>query len=184
MEKLPPEFKKLKRIKEPFKKRLYFVGILTKYLKKEKIKPIVVGGNAVEFYSLGSYATGDIDLVVPLPEKVEDLLEKWNFKKIGRLYVNEDFDIEVDIVSDVLYGDTERIYEVKIDELKVYIEGVEDIIIDRLNAAFGWNSEEDKKWAEYLYKLYEDNIDKKYLKKRCKEEGIINFLKEFKNEKS
>ncbi|HRR96783.1 MAG TPA: hypothetical protein P5150_08675 [Candidatus Ratteibacteria bacterium] len=182
MRKLPDEFKKLKKIKEPFKRRLYFVAILTKYLKKEKIKPIIVGGNAVEFYTLGSYATGDIDIVISVPEMVINLLLQWNFKKIGRVWVNENLDIELDIVSDILSGDISKVSEVIIDDLKVYIEGIEDIIIDRLNAALWWKSDEDKKWAIFLLKLYKEKLDKKYLQEQAKKEGLIEFLKEIENE--
>ncbi|HQP00277.1 MAG TPA: hypothetical protein PL042_06685 [Caldisericia bacterium] len=53
---------KLKKIKEPFKNRLFFVGILTEKSKDYNIKPILVGRNAVEFYTLGSYSTEDIDI--------------------------------------------------------------------------------------------------------------------------
>jgi hypothetical protein len=61
MKKLPVEFKRLSQIENDFKRRLYFAGVLTKYLSKKKIRPVVVGGHAVEFYTLGSYTTGDID---------------------------------------------------------------------------------------------------------------------------
>lgn len=63
MENLQDEFKKLRRIDNDFKRRLYFAGILTKYPGKKKIMPVIVGGHAVEFYTLGSYTTGDIDIV-------------------------------------------------------------------------------------------------------------------------
>ena len=44
---------RLKNIEEPFKKRLFFVAILTESLKESGIRPIIVGENALEFYTLG-----------------------------------------------------------------------------------------------------------------------------------
>ncbi|MCM8821052.1 MAG: UbiD family decarboxylase, partial [Candidatus Omnitrophica bacterium] len=73
MTKLPKEFKRLSEIDNNFKQRLYFVGILTKYLKVKKIRPIVVGGHAVEFYTLGSYTTGDIDIVSEGQAEIESI---------------------------------------------------------------------------------------------------------------
>ena len=57
------------------KRRLLFMGWLTAELKAYEIEPILVGGNALEFYTLGAYATVDIDLVCPYPEKVDELLQ-------------------------------------------------------------------------------------------------------------
>jgi len=184
MKKLPPEFKKLEKIENPFKKRLYFVGILTKYLEKEEIKPIVVGGHAVEFYTLGSYTTGDIDLVCEASEEIEKLLKNWGFEKVCRIWVSKELDIEVDIVSSSLKNcDISKISEVEIDGLKVYIIGIEDLIIDRLNAYVWWESEEDGKWAEQIAKLHWEDIDKKYIEKRAREEKILKAWEKIKNEK-
>ena len=182
MEKLPKEFSHLEEIGSPFKKRLYFAGILTKYLEKKKIKPIVVGGNAVEFYTLGSYATEDLDIVAEGYEEMKTLLEEWGFEKIGRLWVNLKLGIEVDIVSDSLAGDYTRISEVEVEKTKVYIIGIEDIIIDRLNAWVWWNSEEDGKWAQQILKLHKREIDEKYLEKRAREEGTLKELRRLESE--
>ena len=98
----PPEFKRLLKISPPFKQRLYFVAILTKYLKDKRIKPIVVGGNAVEFYTLGTYASADIDLVSPGYEIIDKLLKSWGFKKLGRHWLLPEIDLEVEIPASSL----------------------------------------------------------------------------------
>ena len=184
MEKLPEEFKKLKKLENPFKKRLYFAGILTKYLKGKKIKPIVVGGHAVEFYTLGSYTTGDIDLVSEGYEEIKGLLENWGFKKIGRIWILPKMDIEVDVVASTLEsGDFSRVSEVDIEGLNVYLIGIEDLIIDRLNAFVWWKSEEDGRWARQIAKLHWKDIDKEYIEKRAKEEEILEVWERIKNEK-
>ena len=179
MEKLPEEFIRLKNIENPLFKKLYFIGILTKYLERKNIKPIIVGGYAVEFYTLGSYSTGDIDIVVTEDfHEITNTLQNWGFHKIGRIWVNPHLDIEIDIVGETLAGDYSKISQIEVEGLKVYLIGIEDLIIDRLNAWVWWKSEEDKQWAKQLWKLHQEEIDKDYLKKRAKEEKIVEALEE------
>ena len=184
MGKLPKEFKKLGKIENDFKRRLYFAGILTKYLGEKKIRPVVVGGHAVEFYTLGSYTTGDIDIVSEGQGDIEKLLRAWGFKKVDRLWIDPQNGIEIDIVSSSLKnGDYSKISEITVDDMKVYIIGIEDLIIDRLNAFVWWKSEEDGKWAKQLMALHEKEIDKKYLLQRAKKEGVAEALEKMKDEK-
>jgi len=184
MGKLPKEFEKLSLIENDFKRRLYFAGILTKYLGEKKIRPVVVGGHAVEFYTLGSYTTGDIDIVSEGQREIEDLLISWGFQKIDRLWIDAKHDIEIDVVSSSLKnGDYSRISEITVDDLKIYIIGIEDLIIDRLNAFVWWKSEEDGKWAKQLLKLHRKDIDEKYLSDRAKREGVEEILEKMTDEK-
>ena len=181
---LPKEFRRLKKITEPFKRRMYFVAILTSYLAKKNIRPIVVGGHAVEFYTLGSYTTGDIDLVSPGYGEIKKLLKSWGFKKITRIWVLPELDIHIDIVSSFLSGgDISRISEIEVEGLPMYIIGIEDIIIDRLNAFVWWKSEEDGKWAQQIAKLHEKEIDVEYIEKRAKKEDVLKAWRRIKNEK-
>ncbi|MCL5674916.1 MAG: nucleotidyltransferase [Candidatus Omnitrophica bacterium] len=181
---LPEEFNVLKKIENPFKKRLYFVGILTKYLSYKNIKPVIVGGHAVEFYTLGSYTTGDIDLICEGYDFIKELLKEWKFKKQGRLWILPEEDIEIDIVSSYLKDDDpSKISEVTVENLKVYIIGIEDLIVDRLNAFVWWKSEEDKKWIRMIVKLHFKEIDKDYMEKRTKQEKTFGAWEKIKNEK-
>jgi len=184
MGKLPKEFNKLGKIENDFKRRLYFAGILTKYLAEKKIRPVVVGGHAVEFYTLGSYTTGDIDIVSEGQREIENLLFAWGFKKVDRLWIETQNGIEIDIVSSSLKsGDYSKISEITVDDMKVYIIGIEDLIIDRLNAFVWWKSEEDGKWAEQLMALHGKEIDKKYLLERANKEGVSEALEKMQDEK-
>ncbi|MDD3726325.1 MAG: DUF6036 family nucleotidyltransferase [Candidatus Ratteibacteria bacterium] len=183
MKKLPDEFKKLKRIKEPFKKRLYFTGILTKYLKKEDIKPIIVGGNAVEFYTMGYYSTADIDIIADGYEIIGKVLETWGFKKEGRHWYNEEFEIAIEIPASTLDEDAyDNVTEVEIDNVNVFIIGVEDLIIDRLNAYKWWKSLGDREWAKRLLKLKKNEIRFDYIEKKCKKQEIFDVFVEIKKE--
>ncbi len=77
-------WQRLLTIHNALKRRLLFIGWLTAELKSYVIEPILVGGNALEFYTLGAYATVDIGLVCPYPEKVDELLQREGFQREGR----------------------------------------------------------------------------------------------------
>lgn len=177
----PVEFKRLFNITPPFKQRLYFVGILTKYLKNRGIRPIIVGGNAVEFYTLGTYATSDVDLASPGYEIIDNLLKSWGFQKVGRHWFLPEIDLEIEIPASSLAGDNEsKIVEVKIEDLSVYLIGVEDLIIDRLNAYVYWKSTKDGELVEQLMKIHTSEIDWSYLENRSLQEKTLKALKRFK----
>ncbi len=170
--------KKLKEISNPLKKKIFFLGLLTKALEKEKGKPVLVGGCALEFYSTGGYATGDIDIIYHDRKILGEKLEEWKFRKQGRHWINDELDIFIEVPGDALSEDEEkRITLVEIDKLKVYLLGVEDLIIDRLNAFVHWKSTDDGYWAKELLFIYGEELDIKYLTKRCKEEETFKALK-------
>lgn len=182
-EKMPTALQRVKETADPLTKRLLFIGLLNKELEPENIKPIIVGGNAVEFYTAGGYATYDIDVIAP-SEPLDKVLKKWGFDKVGRHWISEELDIVIEAPSFALDKEEQRekLYEVEIDNLKVYILGIEDLIIDRLNAYVHWKSQDDGIWAKELMVLHSEEIDWDYLEKRAKEEKVEAALAELKEE--
>jgi len=67
-------------------KKLLIVGELTRRLAPEGIRPIIVGGTAVEIYSAGEYQTYDVDLVVAPRERAIQVLEAMGFQRMGRVW--------------------------------------------------------------------------------------------------
>lgn len=175
--------RKVKETADPLTKRLLFMGLLTKALSSEKVIPIIVGGNAVEFYTAGGYATQDIDIVAP-SEPIDKVLRSWGFAKEGRHWISEELGIVIEAPAYSLDHEEqyEKLYEVEIEDLFVYILGIEDLIIDRLNAYVHWKSLDDKTWARELMVLHEEEIDWDYLRKRAKEEKVDIALAELKKE--
>lgn len=172
----------LKKITAPFERRLYFVGILTRLLSQENIRPILVGGNAVEFYTLGGYATGDVDIVVSDHDAFNKALRSLGFKMTGRHWFSKELDLAVESPASRLAGDFDRLTEVTIKGLKAYVIGIEDIIIDRLNAFVHWKSLDDARWAKEMIVLKREDIDWKYLEGHAKKEGTLSALKKIKKE--
>ncbi|MFQ6119539.1 MAG: DUF6036 family nucleotidyltransferase [Methanosarcinales archaeon] len=161
---------KIVRAKDLLRRRLLFIGWLTHLLEKHNIKPILVGGNALEFYTLGRYSTYDIDLVSSGRNIIDKELRKKGFKKTGRHWYNENIDISVEIPDTILAGSLDKVETIEIDGLKVYVISKEDLIIDRLNAYVYWKSIEDGRWAKTIMILYYDELDWNYLNTRATEE--------------
>lgn len=69
----------LKQEKDPLKKALGVLAVLTAALKPLGIKPILVGGRALEFYTLGGYATKDLDLIINGREQAKAVLAEMGF---------------------------------------------------------------------------------------------------------
>ncbi len=152
--------------KEPdeLKKRLLFIGLLTEKLSHHSSKPVIVGGTAVEFYTAGGYATADIDIAYP-SELIDEVKDKLNLIAEGRYWYNEELGIVLE--APIAFVDAvakEHLTKVKIDDLTVYLLGVEDLIIDRLNAFVHWQSTDDGNWAKELMAIQAEEINWFYLK--------------------
>ncbi|MBO5906519.1 MAG: hypothetical protein J6Q84_08965, partial [Kiritimatiellae bacterium] len=64
-------------------------GVITTLFKKRGIPLVVVGGSAVEFYTVGGYMSGDIDfcrrsLKAPSLRLIKEILEPLGGKCVGR----------------------------------------------------------------------------------------------------
>lgn len=172
----------LKNIEDPVKRRVAFIGILTKELKKNnKFPPVVVGGEALEIYTQGNYTTGDIDIITKESKKtLLTILKQWGFKEIDRFIVNEDLDIYIDVCGDVY--DKKRTNSIKLnDDTVITLITVEDLIIDRFCSFKFWKIKEDFRWGLVLLYNYDKKIDKKYLKERASEENVSDVLKKAKS---
>lgn len=152
---------------DPARRRLAAVAILTDRLAEEGIEPIVVGGAALEFYTAGGYATGDVDLALPRAPEVDAAFAELGFEKHGRFWIREDLDLLFEAPAPAgLPGETAPRTRVTIDDLPVTLIGVEDLLLDRLRAAVHWKSEEDQRWARRLALLYSERLDRRYLREK------------------
>ncbi len=155
--------------REPRKRRLLALGLLTKALAPHGIEPVLVGGGALEFYTAGGYATADIDLALPSGPEVDNAFAELGFTKEGRYWVRDDLELlfEAPAPSGLPGEDASRT-EVQVEGLRVVVLGIEDLLLDRLRAWVHWQSSEDERWARRLALLYADRIDWQYLRDRTK----------------
>lgn len=163
-------------------KKIAVIAVLTEVLSDLNVKPIIVGGQAVEFYTAGGYTTMDIDIICECSTaEIDKRLKPLDFKKIGKYWTIEDSDIAIEVPSGPLAGQREKVIEVEVENgFKAYIIGIEDIIIDRLNSFKYWNIEQDKEWLIGMIYVNFDDIDWEYLFKKAESEGTAEELRAIK----
>ena len=168
----------LEGAEETLRRRLTFVGLLT--VAVERLgwpPPVVVGGNAVEFYTDGDYPTLDIDLV-GASEPIAQVLGEWGFQREGRHWYDNRLNIVVEVPgSGLTRAQLERAASVRVAGVTAYVIGIEDLIVDRLAACVFWEHAESCEWAKTLYTGASD-LDADYLRARAREEKVLERLEE------
>jgi excisionase family DNA binding protein len=161
---------------DPLERRLEFLALLSRaVIALGWPAPVVVGGHAVEFYTGGEYATVDIDLV-GASEPLAEVLGDWGFLRQGRHWYDEPLGLVLEAPSGQLEPDeAAHVASVRVGTDVVRVLGIEDLIVDRLNAAVHWKDDESQLWAEAL--LGSDvPIDLDYLRSRALAEGVDELL--------
>lgn len=146
--------------KTKFEKMVQVTAILTKVFERENLKPIIVGGLAVEIYSRNEYTTSDIDIIFSPREIADKYLQLLDFKHVGRYWYHEELMISIEIPNDLLEdADRERVIELMLqDGFHVFVIGLEDIILDRLRTCVHWKSSSDCEWGKRLFLLHYDRM--------------------------
>lgn len=148
------------------KRTLKALAYVTDVLGAFDIRPILVGGQAVEVYTFGSYSTRDIDLVLSGFELAGEVLVAVGFEPKGLRHshwYHRELELPIEIPDSHLLGSLDRVTELDVDGSTVYVIGVEDLILDRLRAGVYWKSTSDMEWAKYLLESYIDDLDLAYL---------------------
>lgn len=159
----------IRKTESPLRRQLLIVALLTKLLKKmNKSAPIIIGGCALSYYSREVYFTSDIDLAYADREALDTVLKGIGFEKKGRYWVHEELKLAVEAPASSLPGEDSPVEVVEIGEdLQCSIIGIEDLVIDRLNAYKHWKSEIDGEMVELLLRRYRDDVDWSYLEKKA-----------------
>jgi excisionase family DNA binding protein len=163
-------------------RRLRFVALLTKAVVALGWRaPVIVGGCAVQYYTSGNYPTLDIDLV-GASEPVAQVLESWGFLREGRHWYDSDLKLAVEVPGRQLDPhEAARVFGVRIEGVTAYVLGIEDLIIDRLNACVHWNDVESCRWARTML-LTAPELDDAYLDERAAVEQVFDKLCELRVE--
>ena len=163
-------------VSDQLERRLLFVGLLAQaYDALGWSAPVVVGGHAVEFWTAGGYTTVDIDLV-SASEPFAQILAGWGFSRQGRHFYDNTLGIVVESPGAQLPPDArEHVVAVHTRGLTVLVLGIEDLIIDRLNACVHWSHEESCDVARALL-LGGAEIDWAHLRRRAAEDDVSDAL--------
>lgn len=153
-------------------------AILTKLLEKYNIQPIIVGGLAVEIYTRSEYTTVDIDIVLSRRDLADHFLVELGFSREGRHWYHADLLISIEIPSDMLENATEdKVIELQLNNgYRVFVIGIEDIILDRLRTCIHWKSTADCEWGKRLFLLHYDRLDRNYLLEMAKKDKTIETI--------
>lgn len=112
---------------------------------------------------MGGYTTYDIDFVLKGYDKASEILFELGFEKIGEDWVHPEIGVSVEIPSNYLTGDYDKITQLPVDDKTVYIIGIEDIVLDRFRSAVHWKSGVDREWGYRLLLMYFEKIDFNYI---------------------
>jgi hypothetical protein len=171
---------KIRQTESPLKRQLLMVALITRLLReKGKEVPLVIGGCALSYYSREVYFTADIDLAYADREVLDSVLRSIGFEKKGRYWFNEDLKMAIEVPASVLADEDAPVEIVEFEEgLQCRIIGLEDLIIDRLNACKYWKSEIDCEMVELLLRRYSEELDWSYMEKRSSkpENNILSEL--------
>jgi hypothetical protein len=144
-------------------------GLITRLLEERgRSAPIVIGGLALSYYSREVYFTADIDLACADRDDLELVLGELGFTRKGRYWIHGALDIAVEAPASTLAGEDAPRETVELDGgLHCVVIGLEDLIVDRLNACKHWKSEGDCEAAELLVVRYRDDLDWDYLERKA-----------------
>ncbi|MBM3271613.1 MAG: hypothetical protein FJZ01_28590 [Candidatus Sericytochromatia bacterium] len=150
------------------RRRMVALGIVSDRLREIGLEPILVGGGALEYYTAGGHATGDVDLALPHGEDVDRAFADLGFAKEGRFWIRDDLELYFEAPAPAgLPGEDAPRTVVEVDGMKVVIIGLEDLLMDRVRAWVHWNSAEDYRWSVHLAAVYADRLDWDYLASRA-----------------
>ncbi len=158
------EFLRFVDVPDRLTRQLRAAAAIAGALSASGLRPVVVGGSAVEFYTGGSYTTVDIDLIVGGIREIDAALREMGFRRLaGTSYVHPEVDLVIDLPAEPLAGDPERVAEVRVEGYTAYVIGLEDIIADRLRAAVYWQDASSEEWAVQLMAAQWEAVDWAYL---------------------
>lgn len=167
--------------KPKFEKMVQTTAILTSLFANENLRPIIVGGLAVEIYTRSEYTTSDIDIIFSQRHIADRYLRALGFIPEGRHWYHEDLLISIEIPNDMLEdADNDKVIELILEnDLHVYVIGIEDIILDRLRACVHWKSSSDCEWGKRLLLMHAKRLDFDYLKEISRKDNTLVKLNEW-----
>jgi hypothetical protein len=147
-------------------------------------RPVLVGGAAVEIYSLGAVNTGDFDIVTGAQPVFEAILQDHGFVRptgsgvATRGWIHPDLQLGFEVVSATLLdgqADRDRIRPIRIgDSGTIHVIAVEDMIADRMGQYASGTAREMLQQACMLARLSE-SLDLHYMESRIRYETAGDY---------
>ena len=90
-------------LKGTFERMVQVAAILTKLLENKQIRPVIVGGLAVEIYTRSDYTTVDIDMIISDRKLAGQILVQLGFSVEGRHWYHEKLMISIEIPKCLIF---------------------------------------------------------------------------------
>jgi hypothetical protein len=166
-------YRAIPSISSPLKRQLMTVALASRLLEeRQRPAPVIIGGCALAYYSREVYFSHDIDLAYTDRSALDAVLKELHFRAEGRYWINDKLGVAVEAPASSLAGEEAPREEVLLGEdLRCWVIGLEDLIVNRLNAYKHWNSQVDGEMVELLLARYGADLDWAYLRRRCAEPG-------------
>ncbi len=176
--------KKISQLDET-RQKITLAAFLTRLFEEKGVSLAVVGGAAVQYYTLSEFVTHDLDAVLSgdTKEIIEEVMYGLGFKRttMYRHFEHPSFDFVVEFPPspvEVASRVITKMNSVKTTEGEARVICVEDIIMDRITAAVEWKDQASLDQAKLMYAKHSESIDENYLIQFAKEEGYLKTLKE------
>jgi hypothetical protein len=165
----------------PLKRQLLMLAYISGELRGlGKPVPVLIGGCALAYYSREVYFTADIDLAYPDRAALNAVLTGLGFVAEGRYWIHNDLKLMVEVPASSLVGESAPLEVVEFEEgLECRVIGLEDLLIDRMNACKHWHSSQDCEMVELLVRQFAKTLDWQYLLKKAAlsdNDTLANFM--------
>jgi hypothetical protein len=162
----------------PTERNLFFAALLRATAGVSPDRFIVVGGSAIEVYTLGRYTSGDIDIVTEERERVEAVLRSWSFQATGRIWIHEPLGLVVDLVKAPYTGSGDRTTLATTPFGPVRLAAPEDLLVKRLSSTRHWGVRGDFEHAKLLALQFGATLDWDYVERFAVEHQVLDLVNE------
>lgn len=153
--------------------------------KRGLLRPVLVGGAAVEFYSTSALTTGDFDMCTPSQAELEDEMQRQGFVRPSgrgkslRGWIHPELGLGFEVVADVpMDGNVDaahiRLVRPVGEEALFRVISVEDLIADRMGQFASGTARDRIDQARLLLSLH-PAADLGYLDRRIREESSGDY---------
>ena len=133
MPELKAELERALAIEDQTERQLEVVAILSEALADIGVRPVVVGGLAVAYWTAGSYLTGDIDVLMPSSPAVDERVRSLGFESEGLFWLIPKANLFLEAPGSFLEPGAEA-QEVRLASGRsVRVIRPEDVLVDRLH---------------------------------------------------
>jgi hypothetical protein len=163
-------------LEEPTERLLEAAAIISEAFTDLSIRPVVVGGLALAYWSDSEFQTGDIDVLMPRTPELNKRLEALGLEKMGRDWILPGGDIAFEAPGEALEpGDEAKAVELSSGR-RVLVLSLEDMLLWRLREWVYWHIASGFQQAAHL--LIAEPLDAARLDRRAAEEGLTLALGE------